>query len=250
MSIYYIKNLFQEIIDSNLYFINHHFLSRYISIVTKLKNRDLVKKEHPGFHRHHIVPRCLKGTNKKINLVILSPREHFIVHHLLWKAFPQTGLTFAFKAMVHRLNCGFNKITSKVYERLCLDNYYVRKGRKCSEETKMKMSKSQKGRKHSEETKRKISDDHKGRKQSEETIKNRVEKNKGKKRSEESRRKISEALKGKERSDEHRRNLSEAHKNKIWICNSSESRMIYKELSDEFLSNGYILGRKFKCNLY
>lgn len=155
MDIYYIKNSFQDIINSKDYFINHHFLSRYISIISKFKERNLLKKENPGFHRHHIIPRCLKGTNEEMNLVTLSPREHFIVNHLLWKAFPQTGLTFAFKSMVHgSKRYGFNKITSRVYEQLCLDN----KERGVSEETRKRIGEDNKGKKHSEESKLKMSD--------------------------------------------------------------------------------------------
>lgn len=280
MDIYYIKDSFQEIISSNLYFINHHYLSRYISLITKFKERNLVKKENPGFHGHHIIPRCLNGSNEKSNIVVLSPREHFIIHHLLWKAFPQTSLTFAFRSMVHGTKkYGSNKITSRVYEKLRLDN----KERGVSDETKKRMSESQKGRIVSEETRLKISENSKRENLSEETRRKMSksakergiseetklkisESNKGKKKSEETRRKMSESKKGKKKSEEHRRKLSEAskreniseesrlkrsesQKNKpktFWVCSHSESRMIQKDLLEEFLSNGYILGRKFK----
>ena len=33
--------------------------------------------------KHHIVPRSLGGGNEKTNIVSLTPREHFICHHLL-----------------------------------------------------------------------------------------------------------------------------------------------------------------------
>ena len=32
---------------------------------------------------HHVIPRCLGGTDDKSNLVELTAREHFIVHKLL-----------------------------------------------------------------------------------------------------------------------------------------------------------------------
>ena len=35
--------------------------------------------------KHHILPRCLGGNNKKENLVELTAKEHFIVHMLLCK---------------------------------------------------------------------------------------------------------------------------------------------------------------------
>lgn len=51
--------------------------------------------------RHHIIPRCMDGSNDPINLVRLSPRAHFICHWLLTKIFPDTkGLQLAFWFMV------------------------------------------------------------------------------------------------------------------------------------------------------
>jgi hypothetical protein len=38
--------------------------------------------------RHHIVPRCLGGTDDKDNLVDLYPEEHFLAHQLLVKIYP------------------------------------------------------------------------------------------------------------------------------------------------------------------
>lgn len=78
----------------------------------------------------------------------------------------------------------------------------IRKGYKCSLETKKKISKAMKGKKIapcSEEHRRKIS-----------------EANKGKKRSEESRKKMSDVKKGKYPSEETRKKLSEAKKGRHW----------------------------------
>jgi hypothetical protein len=33
--------------------------------------------------KHHIIPKCLGGTNDKTNLIKLTPREHYICHRLL-----------------------------------------------------------------------------------------------------------------------------------------------------------------------
>ena len=38
---------------------------------------------------HHIVPKCLGGSNKKENLVELTAREHFICHRLLCEIYPK-----------------------------------------------------------------------------------------------------------------------------------------------------------------
>jgi hypothetical protein len=38
--------------------------------------------------RHHIIPKCMGGSNSKDNLVKLTPSEHYIAHQLLVKIFP------------------------------------------------------------------------------------------------------------------------------------------------------------------
>lgn len=41
--------------------------------------------------RHHIVPRCLGGTDDKDNLVALTPEEHYVAHQLLVKMYPENA---------------------------------------------------------------------------------------------------------------------------------------------------------------
>lgn len=38
--------------------------------------------------KHHIIPRCLGGSDDSDNLVILTPEEHFVAHQLLVKIYP------------------------------------------------------------------------------------------------------------------------------------------------------------------
>lgn len=56
----------------------------YENIIEKAKT----KEYHQYTEVHHIVPKCLGGSNKKENLVRLSYREHFIVHWILCKLYP------------------------------------------------------------------------------------------------------------------------------------------------------------------
>lgn len=57
------------------------------SIIEKAKNLSEVRKEHKQqgvyYERHHIVPRSFGGTNVKSNLVLLTAKEHYIIHRLL-----------------------------------------------------------------------------------------------------------------------------------------------------------------------
>ena len=116
-----------------------------------------------------------------------------------------------------------------------------RPGRKHSEESKKKMSESQKGKIISEETKKKMSESHKGilkgRKASNET-KNKLSKlrkgkpspNKGKKMSEEAKLKISIAKKGKKLSEEHKKNISinNGMRNKGYLVSGERNGMYQK----------------------
>ncbi len=50
--------------------------------------------------KHHIVPKCLGGTDDKNNLVNFTPEEHFVAHQLLVKINPtHEGLVFALRFM-------------------------------------------------------------------------------------------------------------------------------------------------------
>lgn len=83
----------------------------------QLKNRK--KGGDLYLENHHINPKCLNGTNDKINLVLLTGREHFIVHKLLTKIYPDNRkLALAFHKMA------FSK--RKIYEMTSRDYQYAR----------------------------------------------------------------------------------------------------------------------------
>lgn len=48
---------------------------------------------------HHIIPKCMGGTDNKSNLVKLSAREHFVAHQLLYKIYRTHGLLCAITLM-------------------------------------------------------------------------------------------------------------------------------------------------------
>lgn len=48
------------------------------------------QREYAGYAElHHIVPRCLGGTDDSSNLVRLTPEEHYLAHQLLVKVYPE-----------------------------------------------------------------------------------------------------------------------------------------------------------------
>lgn len=92
----------------------------YDALVEKAKVRGLDKSQHEGyFEIHHITPRSVGGTNDTSNLVMLTGREHFIAHMLLWKIYPKIpALAYAAMMMSNR---AVSKVNSYLYEVLKKD---------------------------------------------------------------------------------------------------------------------------------
>ncbi|XAO17074.1 homing endonuclease [Escherichia phage FL23] len=53
----------------------------YNSLIDRARNRALTGYKE----RHHIIPKCLGGSNDASNLVDLTPEEHYVAHQLLVK---------------------------------------------------------------------------------------------------------------------------------------------------------------------
>lgn len=61
-----------------------NYFKIYESLIFKGQNRIL-----DGYcETHHILPKCLGGTDDKFNLVRLTPEEHYLAHQLLIKMYP------------------------------------------------------------------------------------------------------------------------------------------------------------------
>lgn len=95
----------------------------YQKVYDKLIERGLKRQSEIGtyYERHHIIPKCMGGVNDKSNLVKLTAREHFLVHWLLCRIYPENEkLANAFWIMtagkVNKKRTGKYKISSRVYE--------------------------------------------------------------------------------------------------------------------------------------
>ena len=85
----------------------------YDQIIDQAKQRKL-----EGYkERHHIIPKCMGGTDDRGNLVELTAREHYICHRLLVRIHPNNSkLIRAFWGMSNQKNKGRDcKVTSKAY---------------------------------------------------------------------------------------------------------------------------------------
>jgi hypothetical protein len=96
----------------------------YNQIVERARSENRKKlKDGIYYERHHIIPKCLGGTNDDVNLVLLTAREHFICHQLLCDIYPNNRL------LIHALWLMINgfksksqtrdyKVSSRIYEQL------------------------------------------------------------------------------------------------------------------------------------
>ena len=142
----------------------------YDLIIERSKHRILTGYKES----HHIIPRCLGGTDDEHNLTDLTPEEHYLCHLLLVKIYPN-NIKLVKAAMfmtssninVKRNNKAYGWLRRQYAESMSGDNNPNRRdpeiqkkaalkrvGQKRTEETKARMSAAQKGRIFTEETKR------------------------------------------------------------------------------------------------
>jgi len=190
-------------------FIQNKYKFWHDNIIARAKKRQL-----SGYkERHHIIPKCLNGSDKKTNLVNLTAKEHFIVHMLLCKFTTdliRKKMLCAFNAMCILYNNGRRyKITSRISQKLREDlAVYMREinlGKTLSPETIAKIKEY----KHTDEHKQKIKD----------------------------------ARKLQICTQETREKYSKIYSNLVWINKSGKSKRVTKEIVKEYLKKGYKLGR-------
>lgn len=109
----------------------------YNNIIENAKLLNRVKSIDNYYEIHHILPKCLGGTNDEKNLVILTAREHFLCHKILTYIYPcNSKIMFGFQMMVYTHKNSRNlKLSSRDYAYL----KYLRFSNGVSEETKQKM---------------------------------------------------------------------------------------------------------------
>lgn len=116
----------------------------YNQIIERAKSREL-----EGYiERHHIIPKCMGGDNNKTNIVQLTAREHYLCHLLLVKIYPNEPKLihslFLMSIGKKKKKINHYKINNRLYERLKIEYALFLTGKKQSEITKNKKSKSMK----------------------------------------------------------------------------------------------------------
>lgn len=131
----------------SMIFIDNKYTRCYFNIISRAQSRT----DNNGYcEKHHIIPKSLNGSDLKENLVLLTPKEHFICHLLLPKMTfgnNQKKMIFASNMML----CGKNRyvpcsrIYSKVREEFSKTISATLTGRTQPDEANQKRSLSQKG---------------------------------------------------------------------------------------------------------
>lgn len=201
----------------------------YSQLINRARTRTLIGYKE----RHHIIPRCIGGSDESSNLVELTAREHFIAHKLLCEIYPNNDkLFYAYWCMMNLKSSSQKRIinvTSREYDRAKLIVSKVRKTFTHSDETKRKISESSKGKipwnkgkQHSAKTKQKISNSNKGKPAN----------NKGKLHSDETKRKMSEWHQNRinnPKSEEHKLKISKTLTGKTRGPQSEEHKQKIRE---------------------
>jgi len=203
---------------------NQLYLTRYSKFINSCKLRTYI-----GYtENHHILPKSMGGSNEPSNIIKLSAREHFIAHWMLWKAYQNKEMTFAFWSMkMSPKGKRTFKLTSKTYSILKEQHSKLQSERiktynpMFNQTIKDKLRKSKTGKKASEETKLKMSIKRKG-----------IEK------SEETKLKMSLSSKGKPKSEQHKKSLSKNHYDCSGINNPMYGRSAIKEKNLKWYTNG------------
>lgn len=105
----------------------------------------LNRKKELGLQEHHIIPKSLGGNNRKINKIILTPREHYICHLLLLEmtdGINKSKMYYAFlrfKSSEYTSSRSYEKFI-KLYSKSVCGEYNHFFGKKHSDKTKKKIS--------------------------------------------------------------------------------------------------------------
>lgn len=216
-------------------FLDNKYTKYYYDIINRVKSREIV-----GYsERHHIIPKCIGGSNDALNIVKLTAREHFICHRLLIKMVDASQKhKMAFAAWQQGRSAKYHnvKITARTYAVLKEQLSITYKGKRrapFSDKAKENMKIAAKTRKKQVYNEQQL-----------EKLRSLGEQRRGQVLSAEHKEKISKANKGKVLTDTHKEKIRES---KIGHKHTAETVEKIKSIVSEKYSNGLkngMLGKK------
>ena len=228
-----------------------NYQKHYNELINRAKNRLL----ETYTENHHIIPKCMNGSNDIENIVALTPEEHYVAHQLLVKIYPGN----------HKLIYAAHMMTIGGSTHLRNNKLYGWLRKKWNEE--IKGNTNAKGYIHTKEARKRMSKSKKGKtwdeiygikgaKLKKEKTSNSMKGNKNVldcKHSKEIKQRQSESMKGeknpmygKKHSKESKRKNSNSHKGlnlgSKWINNGMVEKRISSVELEKYLSSGWKLG--------
>lgn len=136
----------------------------YNDLMNSRKSRGLDKSKLDYYtEKHHIVPKCMGGTNKEDNFVLLTMREHILAHYILTRIYPDNlKIIRASSAMLvknkyrHNTSTKLAESIRENYTKHSKDFSKEQLGKVFSDEHKKNLSNAFKGRKLTDKTKQKL----------------------------------------------------------------------------------------------
>ena len=234
-------------------YIHNKYYNIYFSIINKSLSENRSKKDDRIYEIHHIIPKSCEGSNEPSNLILLTPKEHYICHRLLPKMVKSKlhyeKMIYALWSLVNRNGHSERHSPSgKIYQHIKEEQSKVRSermkgegnhfyGKTHTKEVKFNLSKNNPAKRLDVRQKMSISAKEKFKK----GYKNHNALNGW---SDETKKKISEANRGKTLSTVTRNKMSETRKKKIWIKKEGEkSKHIHIEAFDDYEKIGWSRGR-------
>lgn len=229
-------------------YIPNSYTTTYYRIVNRANQENRKRSDDQMYEEHHIIPKSCSGTNEQSNLVLLTPKEHYICHRLLPK---MVKTKLHYEKMVYALWCLVNgngrsnrySPSGKVYQQIKEEQSTVRSGRMTGKENHFF------GRTHSKEFKEWISLNN-GTKREDVKAKMRgprpgfLPHNHYTGWSDEVKAKLSAANLGKTHSNKTKLKMSDTRKGKMWIKKAGEkSKHIFPADLEFYLSVGWVRGR-------
>lgn len=208
-------------------FISNKYTNWYNNIIQQAISLNRVKRkrghsDYVYYERHHIIPKSIGGTDDKVNLVLLTPKEHFICHLLLTRMCIDVKHThkmvFALKfIMGNKLSVASSKIYSNLRQQIAESLSEIHKGKPKSSTQISKIVATRRLKdnyKTSDDTRKLLGSKARGRKQSEVTKKKRAISMQGK-----------------------------THANRYWINNGETMQRVSHDKIEQFINLGWIRGR-------
>jgi hypothetical protein len=203
--------------------------------------------------RHHVLPRCMGGTDSPDNLVDLTAEEHYVAHQLLVKMYPDnTKLAHAAVWMARRAsgNKAYSWLRRKhaqaASENLLGNKHWI--GKKHTPAWRARMSKSMLGKKMPAEGIEKMAATKRGKPLSPEHRAKISAVHRGKPKSAEHRNKIANAHCGMKLSAEARAKISEANRQRIFTPEIRANMSAAREGKKPFLGRRHSLETKARMS--